>query len=130
MNFPTYIGTSKQLKGIRGVFAKKKILKGSVIEVCPIILFPNKDLEHIEQTVLNFYEYVWDANWDCVVLGYGSLYNHSYKPNAMFKRDVKNTTMYYVALRTIAKDEEITVNYNEDPTDLTELEPGYLDYSK
>jgi uncharacterized protein len=55
-----------------------------------------------------------------VVLGYGSLYNHSYKPNAYY-RDRRNRVKEFIALRDIAAGEEITINYNGSPHDPSDV---------
>jgi len=128
MDYPVYVGASENLKGIRAVLAREAIKKDSVIEACPVIIFPNSELKYIEKTIINSYEYVWDDKHDCVVLGYGSIYNHSYTPNAYFTKNYENKTMDYIALRDIEKDEEITVNYNGDPDDYEKLDPEYLDF--
>lgn len=46
-----------------------------------------------------------------VALGFGSIYNHTDNPNAMYKEHEKELTIDFIALRDIQKDEEITVNY-------------------
>lgn len=46
-----------------------------------------------------------------VALGFGSIYNHTDNPNAMYKEYEKELTIDFIALRDIQKDEEITVNY-------------------
>jgi SET domain-containing protein len=51
-----------------------------------------------------------------LALGYGSLYNHSYRPNARYDDDAQ-AAMVFLALRSIAAGEEITINYNGDPED-------------
>ena len=51
-----------------------------------------------------------------LALGYGSLYNHSYRPNARYD-DVGQRTKLFTALRAIEPGEEITINYNGDPED-------------
>ena len=51
-----------------------------------------------------------------LALGYGSLYNHSYRPNARYD-DIGQLTKIFTALRDIPPGEEITVNYNGDPSD-------------
>ena len=47
-------------------------------------------------------------------LGYGSLYNHSYEPNARYD-DRAPATKVFTALRDIRAGEEITVNYGGEP---------------
>ena len=51
-----------------------------------------------------------------LALGYGSLYNHSYQPNARYD-DESGQTKVFTAIRDIEAGEEITVNYNGEPED-------------
>jgi len=48
-----------------------------------------------------------------VVLGFGSIYNHSHQPNAKYKEKYKDRSIDFIAINEIKKDEEITVNYNQ-----------------
>lgn len=105
----------KQVKGKgRGVFARRRIPKGAVIERVPMIVFPNEESE--PGTNLFTYLFTWGKGTVGLALGYGSLYNHSYRPNARYD-DVGRQTKVFTALRTIEEGEEITVNYNGDPGD-------------
>ncbi len=111
MQFAVTIGKTKQ-KG-RGVFATKNFKTGEIIEACPIIKLSTRQRLHGEKTALAYYMYPWKSERDAaVVLGYGSIYNHSHAPNAEWKPNFKTTHMVYVASRPIKKGEEITVNYN------------------
>jgi SET domain-containing protein len=47
-----------------------------------------------------------------MVLGNGSLYNHSFNPNAEYLRRTSDKVMDYVAIKDIEAGEEITINYN------------------
>lgn len=98
----------------RGVFASRRFAGGDEIESCPVIVFSKKDGAG---TVLHDYVFRWDQSKGtaALVLGYGSLYNHSYEPNAVYSRDYANDRMSFTALRTIKPGEEITVNYNGNP---------------
>jgi len=107
----------------RGVFALKNFGKGEIIEKCPVINVTPKERKHCEKTILNFYIYPWRSTRSgSVVLGYGSLYNHSFAPNADWKQNFKEESMVYRALRDIKKGEEITVNYNGEPDDETPID--------
>lgn len=128
MLLPVKIGKSKILRGIRGIFASKKIKKGELIESCPIILIPRKDEKHWKKTIFNNYVYEWNDDYDCFVLGHCMLTNHSYNANTIFKRDYRKKHMNYIALRAIQKDEEIFVNYNGNPSDKSKLGKEYTDY--
>ncbi len=97
----------------RGVFATQAIKTNTLIESCPVIVFENRGLP----PTLHEYTFRWNqaAGDVALVLGYGSLYNHSYEPNAFYEREFAKLTMHFVALRSIREGEEITVNYNGDP---------------
>ncbi len=96
----------------RGVFATKKFIAAEVIEECPIIFIDESDEINIQKTILGKYIYEWNKNDGAIILGYGSIYNHSYTPNAEYIRDFKNNKLIYKAIKNISIDEEITVNYN------------------
>lgn len=94
-----------------GVFAKKDFAAGEVIEICPVI---TSEIPKVPQdTWSDDYVYLFGEGYG-FVLGYGSFYNHSYKPNAIYIRNIRNSTMIYVTVTPIKKDEEILVNYNGD----------------
>jgi SET domain-containing protein len=105
----------------RGVFATRRFRRGDVMERSPVIPLAEKDWPRIEKTALGVYPYDWSHGREgfCIVLGLGSLYNHSYRPNAVNVPVPGDLAMHWVALRDIARGEEITVNYNaeDDPDD-------------
>src|ERR1700724_2093291 len=100
----------------RGVFARQAIKNGSVSERVPVLLVP---MEHLiggmHSPILARFFYMWNNKNVAISLGYGSLYNHSYTPNAHYQHGAMTIT--YSALRDISKGEEITINYNGDPDD-------------
>jgi SET domain-containing protein len=101
----------------RGVFARERISKGSVFERAPVIVIPAVEIdENPYDTVLTRYCFQWGRNSVALVLGYGSLYNHSYRPNAYY-RDLRSRVKEFVALVDIEPGEEITINYNGSPHD-------------
>ena len=106
----------KRIKGKgRGVFARRAILKGEVIERVPVLVMTEDEYaQGLSQTPLKDYCFGWGTDQVALALGYGSLYNHSYKPNARYE-DVGPATKAFVALRAIAAGDEITVNYNGRP---------------
>ncbi|MBI2807122.1 MAG: SET domain-containing protein-lysine N-methyltransferase [Planctomycetes bacterium] len=105
----------KRVKGKgRGVFARCDIKKGATIEQAPVLLVPVKDLvDGMKNRTLNRFFYHWSSRHVAVSLGYGSLYNHSYEPNARYFHGAAHIT--YRALRDIRKGEEILINYNYSP---------------
>lgn len=103
----------------RGVFARGTIREGEVIERVPVLVLPDGDGDEIAGTAwegIAGYCFVWGKGTVALALGYGSLYNHSYGPNARYD-DIGRMTKVFTALRDIAPGEEITVNYNGDPAD-------------
>ena len=55
-----------------------------------------------------------EENWPSA---FGSVYNHSYQPNARYEPDFDLNIMEFIAIRDIVAGEEITTNYNYDPED-------------
>lgn len=122
----TYISISTIHK--RGIFAKSKINSGDIIEFCPVIEIPTDHIQQLRQTALINYYFMWgsDLNAGAVALGYGSIYNHSYEPNANFRIIIKEQIIEITAIRNIEKDDEITINYNGDPNDRDLLGEHYM----
>ncbi|KKQ42182.1 MAG: hypothetical protein US60_C0022G0008 [Microgenomates group bacterium GW2011_GWC1_37_8] len=107
-----YLSKSKIPKDGKGVFAAKSIKKGEVIEECPVLVLPKKDYPTVKKTILRNYYFMWGKTTSALCFGYGSFYNHSYQPNATYKKNTKERKIDFVAIKNIAKDKEITVNYN------------------
>ena len=108
-----YVGRSKIIKAGRGVFAGGDIKKGEIIERCPIIEIPKHDSSSLNASILVTYFFYFgkDKERSAIALGFGSIYNHSYKPNAKFNIKQKLMLIDFIALENIKKDGEITVNY-------------------
>ena len=96
----------------RGVFSKIDFKKGEIIEECPVILIPMNEEKFLDKTFLYNYYFEWDKKNVAIILGYGSIYNHSHNANTEFDSNPKNMTMFLTAIKNIKKGEEITVNYN------------------
>jgi len=116
-----FVGPSE--RGGRGVFTSKPIPKGSIIEVSPVIVLPGKDRTHLDKTQLHDYYFIWGEKDDhcALVLGYGSLYNHDFEPNAEYRPDFEGATLDFYALQDIPAGTEVTVNYSGDPGGRIEL---------
>jgi hypothetical protein len=106
------------LKKGKGVFAKKDINKGTIIDVAHVIPLPNKDYKEISKTILWNYCYIWEDPkhksefTNAISLSISQFINHSYDPNVRYIYDYNNNCMEFETLREIAAREEITVNYN------------------
>jgi SET domain-containing protein len=119
------IGQSPTL-GIRGVLARTNIPAATVLEHCPVVLIPLEQRLTIEHTVLGNYYYEWDDTHDALVLGYGSLYNHRCPSNADYFFSYSTGELIIKSVREIAAGEEVTLNYNGEPTDPTPVKAKYL----
>jgi hypothetical protein len=115
--------------GGRGVFTAEPLEAGSLIEVCPVIVLPEKDLPAIHGSGLHDYYFLWEEDQKkcAIALGYGSLYNHSYQPNARYDADYEGRTLDFYTLEDIEAGSEITVNYNGEPEVQT---PVWFDQSE
>lgn len=105
----------------RGLFATRDIQKGELIHEAPVIVSPKDEYKYLKKTILMEYVFWWgkDLNECALALGYGSLFNHSYTPNAEFILNLKNKTIDFFALTNIKNGEEIRINYNGEPDDET-----------
>ena len=113
----------KTTKRGRGVFARRKINRGELIERSPVIVIPGREWPSMDGTILSNYVFDWGEKEEhaAVALGYVSIYNHSYAPNAELTECLDDHVIEVSALRDIKADEEIFVNYNGDPADRDEL---------
>ena len=114
---------SKSAKKGRGVFALRKINRGELIERSAVIVIPGTQWATMDETVLSNYVFDWGEKEEhaAVALGYVSIYNHSYTPNAELTECLDEDVIEVSALRDINPDEEIYVNYNGAPDDQDEL---------
>lgn len=118
------VGISKKIgDNQRGVFANYVIKEGQIIEEAPALVIPKEQADTVHSTTLQDYVFEWgdDGKELALALGYGSLYNHSYEPNAYYEQDFDNNVFEIVAHRDIPKGEEITINYNGTPEDHSPL---------
>ncbi len=103
----------------RGVFARRLIPSGTVFEQVPVIVVPAEEvLESTDNSVLANYVFDWGRDTVAIALGFGSIYNHSYNPNARYDDEGRQTKIF-TALRDIQPGEEVTVNYNGHEEDLS-----------
>jgi hypothetical protein len=104
----------------RGVFAARQFNPGDVIEECPVLTVSEDQAPIIDETDLYGFTFEW-KDGIAVALGYGSLYNHSWTPNARYDHDYDRDLVVYSAVTTIDRGTEITVNYSGDPDGRIEL---------
>lgn len=82
---------------------------GDIIEVCHVIIVGN-DPDN-PRALYNSWAYNWYGQC-AIALGNGSLYSHSYTPNANWRCNRRARTITIFALKDIALGDEITLNYN------------------
>ena len=105
-------------KGL-GVIATDNISLGEIIEYCPLIILGESDSQFIgdkSDTLRHYHLYQQKFNRNCIMLGYASLYNHSFEPNAdiEYPDDPRAKYLIIKAVKEINAGEEITWNYNFD----------------
>ena len=112
-----YVGESSL--GGRGVFSNVNFEPGETIEFCPMLVLPESDREWLDKSSLYDYYFEWgpDSRQLALALGYGSIYNHSYDPNAIYETYFEEKIMVIKSHLTIKPHEEILISYNQDPND-------------
>ena len=113
----------KECKYGRGIFATRNINKGELIHEAPVIISPSAEYKNLKKTIFVEYVFWWGENLEecAMALGYGSLFNHSYTPNALYKLNLTQKTIDFYAHTDIKAGEEIMINYNGDPEDKTSV---------
>ena len=99
----------------RGVFAKKNLKKGAIIETAPVIVMSAEDRKLLDKTLLHDYIFEWQPEGElmcCMALGWIPIYNHSYRSNCEYFMNYDEQTMYIQTVRDIKAGEELTINYN------------------
>lgn len=116
-----YVAESTIRNAGRGVFASKSIASGEIIERCPVIEVPLTDPSNDDENglLVNYYFYFGEGLG--LALGFGSIYNHSYQPNATYRPKPDEGVIEFTAIRAIPEGGEITTNYNfGDPNDTSQ----------
>jgi SET domain-containing protein len=99
----------------RGIYAKKTLPKGTVVETAPVIVMTRQDRDLLDKTLLHDYIFEWQpggADMCCMALGWVPIFNHSYRSNCEYYMDYETQSMYIETIRDIKAGEELTINYN------------------
>ena len=120
MIYPTLTVAASPNRG-RGVFTSKKIPANTIIEISPVLVFPVKEVEFAEKTLLFNYFFEWGTTRKKRALGMGyiSMYNHSYTANCEYEMDYDFDTISIKTIKEIKAGEELFINYNAVPNDAT-----------
>lgn len=117
-------------RGARGVYATRSFSPGELIERVPVLLIPKAQVfgdtpQAKNAARISWYVFAWkiptNREYVALALGYGSLYNHSFSPNAKYQC-VSPDGIEFWCIEPIAIGEEILINYNGDPEDKTPME--------
>ena len=120
--------------GGHGVFATDFIKKHEVFERSPVLTWHASFLDdyqeiHGKNHLLDDHVYMWKNSNVALCLGYGSIYNHSNDPNALYRfiHDDKWPRIEFVAKIDIQPGEEIFHHYSPEAGDLFFTETGSYD---
>ena len=106
-------------KGL-GVIAIKDIKPGEIIECSPVIILDAKKTldghwqrfyKTMLETLYNEHHYWWTVRHGALVLGYGSLYNHSTDANIDTIKLIKERKIAFISNCPIKKNTELTRAY-------------------
>lgn len=100
----------------REVISTKLIPKGTIIEVCELLVFSPQDTKTLNQTALEFYTFKYNETQDCIVLGHGEMFNHDQSPNVSYElvdRDNRKV-MVFKALTDIPCNSQLFIDYTAD----------------
>jgi hypothetical protein len=115
----------------RGVYAGEDIPSRTLINISPLLLFPENSSSsesstmadekdggpHLgcpgcpERDILAHYTYSFGSNTQALALGMGSMFNHSKRNNVGFIVDRVNLLIRYTTVSNVAKDTELLINY-------------------
>lgn len=116
--YPLYLKKTKE-RGW-GVYCSKPIKKGRVFETAPIIFLPAKVWKRTSDTPIESYRFSFWGDSCAIVLGFGSLYNHSKEgENCSYNLNRKSRTYSFYATKDIPANTEIFHDYNWDDSEYT-----------
>lgn len=101
----------------RGVYASGYLNPEIIIGQYELLVLSETDTRLVnEYTQLTSYTFRYNDTQDCLVMGYGELFNHSDTPNVKFELidfDGRKV-MKYTTLRRITAGEQLCIDYNSD----------------
>jgi SET domain-containing protein len=101
----------------RGLFAKKDILKGTILDKSDLLLITEEDYKIIENTIIGNYIFEWtdESNTNltsAILFSPMELMNHSYNNNVNWELFKKEKIIEFKTIKDVKKGEELTVDYN------------------
>jgi SET domain-containing protein len=97
-----------------GVFTSERIKANTIVEVSPVIVMEHAERLLLDKTLLHDYIFEWGDRKKqcCMAMGYVPLYNHSYDSNCEYEMEFDKEVISIIAVKNIAKGEELFINYN------------------
>jgi SET domain-containing protein len=97
----------------RGVYSTRRLRRGDVVEVSPVIVLTRADWKAVRGTHLERYVFAWGKSGraNALPLGLGGVFNHANDPNLDFSLNHRNESITFRALRDIPAGEQLTINY-------------------
>ena len=101
----------------RGVFAVRTFIRNEVVEVAPVFQLEEgfsslpKEFQH---RVFNWKKMSGSGERNAIALGYGSMYNHSERPNVLWDADSGLEVIKFIARRNIDPNEQLTIHYEQE----------------
>ena len=97
----------------RGVFAISDIKTGELIEDCHFVKLSESEYKKLDKEIQKI-SFSWPiGSNDChvIVLGFGSIYNHSDSNNATWNTDIIRNCFSFYSTKEIKAGSEICTNY-------------------
>jgi len=100
----------------RGIYANDKILAGSVVMICELLVLSELDTVKVNQTELQYYTFKYNETQDCLVLGLGEIFNHADQPNVTYELVFLEDRfmMIFKAKNEINSNDQLFIDYNAD----------------
>jgi len=99
----------------RGLYASRNIKRGDIVEMSPVLVVDKYDAGKINDTLVNVYVFEWNKESSALAFGYGSLFNHSKKPNVTYMNSFQSREILFMASKDIKKGEQLFINYGYEP---------------
>jgi hypothetical protein len=103
----------------RGLVSDTDLACNELIAECEVIPLSKVDTDKLEDTILASYKFTYAKGRDCIVLGVGSLFNHSETPNVIYRleRIGKRKVMRFYTNQVVSAYTQLFTNYKADSTD-------------
>ena len=100
----------------RGVVARRRIPKGTLLEAAPVIRLQEHDTLTTD-TVLSQYPFIWDEPpyVQAFALGWVGLFNHADTPNCRVETDTGDQVIRIWTKVDVKRGTELTHNYGVEP---------------